>query len=1225
MVDEVDQTNAKVEKQLEVRPTVFVGLGGTGMEVLLRLRRRILQHTWGQNTTTGPVRLASPSELPVAEFLYFDTDTSEARETGRAAATDIMGPAVQFSPDDSIQHRVNVGYYQNNARNLPQISDWLPTADLSKIDTSKGAGQVRPISRLLFFVKYGDFIKMFQEKATRVVANVSDANDRALKRLGLTPSKDLRVVVVSSTAGGTGSGSFIDVGYALRSVASPKAAQVDLFLMLPGGYTGANEQRVKANTFAALMELEYVMRNQPEATDQSRRESAYVERWTEFDENTAYANRLKPYSDVFLLDTANIKQERTDRVTDLYEMAADILFEDFGSSDFAQKKRSVSVNQEEKKAGSFFPKLPPELGQKAVAFSKSFSSIGQCTVATKGQIALDTAIAEAGLGMVESFFGIASAGPKNIPTTESRDEFLSKYLKLGVRSFEEFPDDLPSRPSAISEFELVSYLLLRPEKASLQDAIAEQMRKDFQGFVEGFADIKDWPRQAEEIRDRRKADVDGKPGTGDLYGVLGREILEAKANLLRAWKSDADDASLKSILYSLLDDHERGGLDYTISLVEQVKLQIDDRATGAVTKLTGAAEQYGKLADFFLTQRYAPGLSRLRDAAQSKSLLGSNRKTATKIVDQLTDDLRMHLLLRIRAIACIEAASMLREISAFLGERQGLDERGRDRWSGLLAEFTRGYDTVSGTLDFIRGDVDRLKDARDRPQSGMYLVIDDKVSPEIRIAHDDLLQWARDAFEGYKGSRALFSTLRTPQGKFEVLTQIQAIAARKLARFQSQVPTVTQALLRRPENERRDVFAKALTRALPWIDGSFDNFQAEFKAELFKLFVAVANKEEFETTFREEIPTPWPGVVPNYVESGVPGRIVVYCELSGVPLDVLTPLRSDWRRFYQQEYNKPDGFPLHNHRNDIKFPSPVAPTPEEVRLLRLNISIFLRAVVFGILKREASAQANRPYLLEVAPRDFERVGSELRIKRRLFDGSQRNVIEEKLQRLEEALSPIQLLAASALFAWNAEHAYPKRREGDEQQDKRVGGLMYNIARELEADFLHRYEMSKGIAQRETNAESVKDALFQRIADWTEPVRDSVRDVDPQEANLNPNDPAEFRAQDKRAIRPEAFTDEHLLAVASTSRSVPIPTPVNVIGVPTSASFYVAVDGETRGPYGGLELGAMVGRGELASTTLVYDAEHGDKWVEASTVLGPLFTRRNPSRPPPPPPPSLKVT
>ena len=184
---------------------------------------------------------------------------------------------------------------------------------------------------------------------------------------------------------------------------TPKADQVDLFLLLPGGYTGANRERVFANTYAAMMELEHVMREQKDAP--------YVDRWAQFERNTA----RKPFNEVYLLDTANLVQERTENVTDLYEMVADILFEDFGSSEFARRKRSVAVNQQQHKMSSYHPPLPVEFGQKSMAYSRVYSTIGQCTVATKGRIQLDTAIAEAGLGMIEFVFRDCQNRPKECP------------------------------------------------------------------------------------------------------------------------------------------------------------------------------------------------------------------------------------------------------------------------------------------------------------------------------------------------------------------------------------------------------------------------------------------------------------------------------------------------------------------------------------------------------------------------------------------------------------------------------------------------------------------------------------------------------------------------------------------------------------------------------------------------------------------------------------------
>lgn len=49
MSDRTDTTAAR-PAALEVtrlRPTLFIALGGTGKEIALRLRRRILLHDWG--------------------------------------------------------------------------------------------------------------------------------------------------------------------------------------------------------------------------------------------------------------------------------------------------------------------------------------------------------------------------------------------------------------------------------------------------------------------------------------------------------------------------------------------------------------------------------------------------------------------------------------------------------------------------------------------------------------------------------------------------------------------------------------------------------------------------------------------------------------------------------------------------------------------------------------------------------------------------------------------------------------------------------------------------------------------------------------------------------------------------------------------------------------------------------------------------------------------------
>ena len=134
---------------------------------------------------------------------------------------------------------------------------------------------MRAISRLLFFHMYPRFRQKLDQKTQAVLQNVS--NQHLLDELGLSISPDLRIVVIASTAGGTGSGAFIDVGYACSSLRfGDKVPQVDLFLMLPGGYAEKDRERVFANTYAGLSELEHTMR--PNSTPALRRAVGRVRR-----------------------------------------------------------------------------------------------------------------------------------------------------------------------------------------------------------------------------------------------------------------------------------------------------------------------------------------------------------------------------------------------------------------------------------------------------------------------------------------------------------------------------------------------------------------------------------------------------------------------------------------------------------------------------------------------------------------------------------------------------------------------------------------------------------------------------------------------------------------------------------------------------------------------------------------------------------------------------------
>ena len=209
---------SKKERYLDkVVPTLFIGVGGTGAEVLWRIRRRILNKVWTGGAQA--VRLDSLDQFPFAQFLHIDLDFNTITETGKSS-DDTLQSAIAFKASERYVKKLDLSKYiatDETLRAYPLIEEWFPLSaqrvrDLN-INPEKGAGQVRSISRLYFFDRYQEIRAAIKQALASLRSNVDHADKHKL--LGLEPESGgaLRVVVVASTAGGTGSGAFIDVGY----------------------------------------------------------------------------------------------------------------------------------------------------------------------------------------------------------------------------------------------------------------------------------------------------------------------------------------------------------------------------------------------------------------------------------------------------------------------------------------------------------------------------------------------------------------------------------------------------------------------------------------------------------------------------------------------------------------------------------------------------------------------------------------------------------------------------------------------------------------------------------------------------------------------------------------------------------------------------------------------------------------------------------------------------
>jgi hypothetical protein len=331
-------TQAKKENQtIDIRPTLLIGLGGTGKEVLRRLRRMFYEK----------YRVAG---LPIMEYLWFDTDIRNQSLSGEVP--DELDRRIDLTAPQKIDGRVQpeeLAGYRLNKNAYPHIWDWLPSELDALPDNAitQGAGQIRSFGRLAFFHHYARIRDAIDRLGSKVTAQeaVEDMN-RDYPDYTVDNST-LEIITVSSLGGGTGSGCFIDVGFLCR-VLFPTSTRT-AFLAMPTVFDGkvgsTGVEAVHANGFAALKELEYFMQPRFIATidEETSEYSTHEFNW----DGTPRQVEAPPFSTVYMLDKENRAGERIDEFTDTFQMIAEFLLLDFDRTRFAAQKRSVRSNMEQ--------------------------------------------------------------------------------------------------------------------------------------------------------------------------------------------------------------------------------------------------------------------------------------------------------------------------------------------------------------------------------------------------------------------------------------------------------------------------------------------------------------------------------------------------------------------------------------------------------------------------------------------------------------------------------------------------------------------------------------------------------------------------------------------------------------------------------------------------------------------------------------------------------------
>ncbi|VVO15136.1 tubulin-like doman-containing protein [Pseudomonas fluorescens] len=1181
----------------KIHPTLFIALGGTGMKVNIRLRRRILNAIWGGNNQVQQI-----ADFPLVQFVNFDLDSGEVTQDGKSVKTDVLAEQVAFTSEEKIIEPLNLSKYTHSLDELNrhrEVAEWFPlTPEKIKalgIDPSKGAGQIRALSRLYFFDKYPVIRDKLRDKVGRLLSNIGAHADK-LKKLGLEidPGK-IRVVITGSAAGGTGSGSFLDMGYLAKAILKENniAGKVDLFFVLPGGFHAYNTERVQANGYAALMELETCMRGNP-----------LVKHWDATD-NLFIDSR--PYDDVYIIDNSNVAQAKTSDQEDIYEMLSDVLFTDFTSQDFANKKRSIAVNQNQHKIRSYTVRLPQDYGDDTeLRFPCSYSSLGQAVLDTQIDARQNVRLNRQVQQMLKAFFGVANATVNgNRPTDKERDEFLKEQLNVTPRTFTELPEflsrvELTLATGEFTHYQIADDLLQIEGDNSITAQIEQKVETLFERLQNGGADKDQWLTHVREIQQQLDRDTKGS----SIDSAERNHEVRIKENRQKRLAELVREDALPEKLFRRLDDDERGGLDYTLALVEMLKDRLENEGSGIIPALEKNAARFKELAEKLESSELSREFERLKETTGKGLLarLSGKEKQAETVLTQVKDTLREGLLFYVRHIAAREAAQLLREVSEWLGRKESVDQNGRAVWNGFVGRLQDGRNAVDRLLRRIDTDISKIDASIKEKHATLIPLKLVQGGEEQPVDGPEVREWAKDAFKDFGGSKVLFGKLQTEEGQEELLGKLRNKAVQQLPPNQIGTDPLLSALAALTPDEQREKFRLLLQRAMPWtplnLNGGFG-----ISKDRYTCLIGVHDANEFKRTYGAMLGQCLPqgtGMTAGqiqFVESGTQGKLICFTELSGYPLPALTPLPT-----YLASYRKESAtIPLHGHKRISQFVQPIQFTQEQYRQFAEDFKLYMHGVGLGILRR---AKDDRYEF--VIDQDYFTVGDEFAIRQNGLNLGQRKDIEDQLRKRLDALrSPVQLAALLALFDDYRRSAYKPQKRIDEIG---VSSLYQTFPYKIAELLKNEYELRLNRLAPDSAGQLIEQARS-LLLQFAEPINGSKADVY--------NDEVHTEHSEKLALRKEFFTEGWLENLFKPAAAAPVHAPAAPgLAVPPPPggpgiappppnvpllSYHLSVSGTNYGPYTVAQLQQYVQTGQITRDSQLW-RDGMAAWLSAGQIL-----------------------
>ena len=233
---------------------LIIGLGGTGGKIIRALRKSIYEEFRTKEPllrTRNGQGIVEDKPHPVKlGYLYVDSD--ESLMLRDEMSWRIPGDTLQIGVASQLLIRgANLLNVLEDPSGNPNVAPWIGPRDqwrdiLGSIVGETLGGQKRRLGRFLFACKAGG-IEGFVEKLDHQVQELRDKTDE----------KAVTFHICCGLAGGTGSGSFIDVISLIRKKYNEENDRIILYALLPDTHPPAkwDTGNYHANGFAGLIEL----------------------------------------------------------------------------------------------------------------------------------------------------------------------------------------------------------------------------------------------------------------------------------------------------------------------------------------------------------------------------------------------------------------------------------------------------------------------------------------------------------------------------------------------------------------------------------------------------------------------------------------------------------------------------------------------------------------------------------------------------------------------------------------------------------------------------------------------------------------------------------------------------------------------------------------------------------------------------------------------------------